>query len=347
MKDVKTEQIFSYLRWIFLIGILVTYLIPFLNEKIGYNGNSFILLVTIFFIFTVISQWQLYISTKREINFPLLIRTSVWIDYGAYVWLIAITGGIESDFLPIMYVILMHAMVHWKERGAIWMTAALIVGLWSAPFYSVGYTAEAVVTGAVQTFVLIVMTTFSAVLVLRERRYFSQAATLGNELKMDHLTGLYNVRYFKEQMKAVEQKGEPFHLLIGDIDFFKIANDHYGHLFGDQVLSVIGPILKRVTSAHNGTAFRYGGEEFVFLFPGKDFYVEDFLYELRNELERADVRQKDWRLSLSFGHAVSDEGAGTEAVIALADARLYQAKENGRACAVLNNDEILPYLYAL
>lgn len=347
MKDIKTEQIFSYLRWIFLVGILITYQVPFLKEKIGYHGNSFYLLLTAFFLFTVISQWQLHMSTKKEINFPLLIRTSVWIDYVAYVWLIAITGGIQSVLLPIMYVILLHAMVHWKERGAIWMTAALIVGLWSAPFYSIGYTAEAVVTGAVQTFVLIVMSTFSAVLVIRERRYYSQAATLGNELKMDYLTGLYNVRYFREQMRVMEQKREPFHLLIGDIDFFKVANDRYGHLFGDQVLAVIGPILKEITHAHNGNAFRYGGEEFVFLFPGKDFYVEDFLYELRNELEKADIKQEDWRLSLSFGHAVSDEGAGVEDAIALADSRLYQAKENGRACAVLNNNEVLAYLYAL
>ncbi|TFD99408.1 GGDEF domain-containing protein [Jeotgalibacillus salarius] len=347
MKDIKTEQIFSYLRWIFLVGVIVTYWVPFLNERIGYEGESFYWLVSLFFLFTVIAQWQLQVNEKKQAFFPLLFRSGVWIDYGAYVWLIAITGGIQSDFLPIMYVILMHAMVHWKERGAIWMTSALIIGLWSSPYYSTGYTAEALVTGAVQTFVLVVMSTFSAVLVLRERRYFTQAASLGNELKLDDLTGLYNVRYFKEEMKMIYQQNKPFHLLIGDIDFFKVANDRYGHLFGDQVLAWIGPVLKRVAHEHNGTAFRYGGEEFVFLFPGKDFYVEDFLYELRNELERIEVKQEEWRLSLSFGHAVSEEGISVDDVIALADARLYQAKENGRACAVLNNDEVLPYLHAL
>ncbi|MFB1082467.1 diguanylate cyclase [Jeotgalibacillus sp. JSM ZJ347] len=343
----KTEQIFSYLRWIFLIAVLVTYLIPFLHERIGYEGESFYVLITLFFTFTVVAQWQLHVNEKKQTYFPLLFRSGVWIDYGAFIWLVAITGGIQSDFLPIMYVILMHAMVHWKERGAIWMTTALIVGLWSAPYYSTGYTEEAVVTGVVQTFVLVVMSTFSAVLVIRERRYFTQAASLGNELKLDYLTGLYNVRFFKEQMKALDQTNEPFHLLIGDIDFFKVANDQYGHLFGDQVLASIGPVLKRVTYAHNGTAYRYGGEEFVFLFPGKDFNVEDFLYELRNEIEQVEIKQKDWQLSLSFGHATGDEGAGVEEVVALADSRLYLAKESGRACAVLNNDEILPYLYAL
>ncbi|KIL53580.1 hypothetical protein KP77_01800 [Jeotgalibacillus alimentarius] len=347
MKNIKTEQIFSYLRWIFLVGVSITYWIPFLHERIGYTGQSFYLLILLFFMFTVVAQWQLSVNEKKQAYFPLIFRSGVWIDYVAYIWLIAITGGIQSAFLPIMYVILMHAMVHWKEWGAIWMTSALVIGLWSAPFYSTGYTDQAIVTGVVQTFVLIVMSTFSAVLVLRERRYFTQATTLGDELKKDYLTGLYNVRYFREEMKVVHQSGEDYHLLIGDIDFFKVANDQYGHLFGDQVLASLGPVLKKLSYAHNGMAFRYGGEEFVFLFPGKDFYVEDFLYELRNELEQIELAHKDWRLSLSFGHAVSEEAAETERVIELADQRLYQAKKNGRACAVLNNDEILPYLHAL
>ncbi|WP_166805878.1 GGDEF domain-containing protein [Jeotgalibacillus sp. R-1-5s-1] len=346
MKDIKTEQLFSLLRWVFLIAIFAIYLIPYLREQIGFTGQSFPILVLTFFMFTVFAQFQLYKATKQQLLFPQLLQSGVWIDYGAFVWLVAITGGIESEFLPVMYIILMHAMIYWKERGAVLMTMALMMAIWSMPYFLNGYTPEVLISGALQTFILIVMAVFSAILVLQERRHLDKAAHLGNELRQDYLTGLYNVRHFDEELEQLVKRNEPFHLLIGDVDHFKVANDHYGHLYGDYVLERVGPMLKKVSGEHLGKAFRYGGEEFVFLFPGKEFNVERFLGDLCSEVEELDLQQPEWKLSMSVGYTIFKRNRSAEQVVAEADQRLYHAKRNGRACAVLEDEQVFHYLKA-
>lgn len=99
-------------------------------------------------------------------------------------------------------------------------------------------------------------------------RVFAQEE-LKTTLIRDELTGLFNRRYFmnrlSEEYERAKRYGVPLSLCIFDIDNFKLINDTYGHIFGDQVLRHIG----RLTSGairHVDIAARYGGEEFTVLF---------------------------------------------------------------------------------
>jgi diguanylate cyclase (GGDEF)-like protein len=86
----------------------------------------------------------------------------------------------------------------------------------------------------------------------------------------DELTGLFNIRYFFNQLKDEIQRADrysnPLSIIFLDINDFKNYNDKYGHLEGDQVLKVVG---KTIQSNIRGSdsAYRYGGDEFVGILP--------------------------------------------------------------------------------
>ena len=92
--------------------------------------------------------------------------------------------------------------------------------------------------------------------------------------RSDPLTGLANRRHFDE-IKDVEFRralrlGQPLTVLMCDVDFFKLYNDTYGHVMGDQCLQVVAEILKKVFARAGELAVRVGGEEFAVLLPGTD-----------------------------------------------------------------------------
>jgi GGDEF domain-containing protein len=180
----------------------------------------------------------------------------------------------------------------------------------------------------------------------------------------DELTALPSRRGFND---AVLRLQHPYSIAVVDIDHFKRFNDTYGHDTGDEVLRLVAANLSRVTGG--GQAFRFGGEEFTILFPGKTTSeVADHLEKLRSKIEDsefhlrgADRRQaprgperrnrrtgkrkghiirqlaqnKPPTLSLavtvSIGVATSRNGkTDPELVLLAADKALYRAKASGR-----------------
>ena len=81
---------------------------------------------------------------------------------------------------------------------------------------------------------------------------------------LDELTNLPTRRALKEEMLKL---GNRYTIAMLDIDHFKKFNDTYGHTVGDQVLKFTAALMK--STGGGGKAFRYGGEEFVIIFPGK------------------------------------------------------------------------------
>ena len=165
----------------------------------------------------------------------------------------------------------------------------------------------------------------------------------------DELTGLPSRRALNEQLMAVPRT---YTIAMLDVDHFKKFNDTYGHNLGDQILRMIAGRIARVGGG--GRAFRYGGEEFTVLFPGKGLgEAVPFLEALRENVEayrlalRASNRPKKskgskrqrggWRakrsvsVTISIGVAERNERLPTpEEVIQAADRALYRAKEKGR-----------------
>lgn len=163
----------------------------------------------------------------------------------------------------------------------------------------------------------------------------------------DELTRLPTRRALNE---ALTQLGEEYAVAMVDVDHFKRFNDTYGHKAGDQVLRLVGSKLEQVSGG--GRAFRYGGEEFSVLFPGKGVREAlPHLEALREEIQEARFalrrpgrpRKKPRKAGASTGTrrevavtvsiGVAEAGARyptPEHVIQAADKALYRAKKAGR-----------------
>ena len=160
----------------------------------------------------------------------------------------------------------------------------------------------------------------------------------------DGLTRLYNRKYFNERLTAEvaysRRHKVKLAVMLLDLDDFKLTNDTYGHLAGDMVLRLVAAQMQRLIRVEDLVA-RYGGEEFVILArsTGKTEAIR-LAERIRSSISELEIPVADTsiRCTLSMGVAalpdVAPEGGPNE-LIALADARLYRAKAEGknRVCA--------------
>ncbi len=155
----------------------------------------------------------------------------------------------------------------------------------------------------------------------------------------DGLTGLLNRRSFDERFVELvsfsARHREPLSLLMLDIDRFKSINDEFGHPVGDVALRLVADRIRRVLRLGD-LAFRYGGEEFAILLRKCDAIGGLGVYDrLREELRKAPVdlgRGATRLLTISGGLATMESGNQfrEDALVARADAALYEAKNGGR-----------------
>ena len=156
---------------------------------------------------------------------------------------------------------------------------------------------------------------------------------------IDPLTGLYNRRYASQHLMTISEKsekeGEPYSILMLDLDEFKRVNDVYGHAAGDQVLIEFSRRLQENVRGIDLSA-RMGGEEFVIAMPGTDTDQAVFVAErLREAIEQNPfiVPSLDNEISITVSIGVASSQPGVycpEAVLQDADAALYSVKNNGR-----------------
>src|SRR3954471_3174841 len=149
----------------------------------------------------------------------------------------------------------------------------------------------------------------------------------------DSLTGLSNHRSLMNRLDAevarFKKDKRGFSVLVGDVDHFKQYNDAFGHPAGDEVLQTIAEIM-RDSTRKNDCCARYGGEEFVIVLP--DPSATDALDTAEHIRARVAAKKFNGRkMTLSIGVASFPEDADdAEAIIAVADEALYQAKREGR-----------------
>ncbi|MDV4150959.1 diguanylate cyclase [Clostridium sp. AL.422] len=165
-----------------------------------------------------------------------------------------------------------------------------------------------------------------------EGEHISKLEELVNK---DGLTEVFNHRYFhdtlKEKVALSEKYNEPISLIFVDIDFFKHYNDLYGHQRGDEVLRVIGKIL-RENSRENDIPARYGGEEFAIILPNtKEEDAVIIADKIRKVIEDTkfygEENQPHGILTASMGISVYPNKAKDEIeLIKSADDALYRAK---------------------
>jgi diguanylate cyclase (GGDEF)-like protein len=159
--------------------------------------------------------------------------------------------------------------------------------------------------------------------------------TLTNQSIRDALTGIFNRRYMEEslkrELKRAGRRRYPLTVMMVDLDHFKRLNDSFGHGAGDDVLRGFAQFLATRCRADD-VVCRYGGEEFVVIFPemsAKDAAMKGEL--LRNAWTQIAAHGGRASTTFSAGFATYPDDATTlEGLLSLADAALYAAKSGGR-----------------
>ncbi|MCC5910408.1 MAG: GGDEF domain-containing protein [Clostridiaceae bacterium] len=162
---------------------------------------------------------------------------------------------------------------------------------------------------------------------------------------IDELTQIPSRRALEENLLKL---GGQYTIAMLDIDFFKKFNDKYGHDIGDDVLAMVASVIKDVSAG--GKAFRYGGEEFTILFPGKG--IDDVMPHLEKLREKVSKKGFPYRkktakkskktktnqsrklhVTISIGVSEKNHNYATPVEVRnAADKALYRAKKKGRNC---------------
>ena len=163
-----------------------------------------------------------------------------------------------------------------------------------------------------------------------------EASTLRNEVLTDSLTELLNRRAFNQHLEHAVNQWERHHrsfvLILGDLDYFKLINDRFGHLVGDQVLRAVA---QRISSSlrRSDLAFRIGGEEFAIILSESSLHAgAEVAEKIRRRIDEVPVTLESGQNvfpTMSFGLGAPD-GADGAALFARVDQSLYVAKRKGR-----------------
>ena len=163
----------------------------------------------------------------------------------------------------------------------------------------------------------------------------SQVENLERDSNLDALTKVFNRRALSSYLERIcSQQNIKYelHLLILDIDDFKIINDTYGHIAGDKILIFIANILKK-TLRDGDKIFRFGGEEFIVILNRIDaLHCHKIATRLLNLVSNNKLIYKGEGLNVtvSMGATAYTNSDTPDTLIARADKALYKAKANGK-----------------
>lgn len=158
--------------------------------------------------------------------------------------------------------------------------------------------------------------------------------------QLDGLTGLYNRRFFDQQLQSewrrLRRIRAPIALLMLDIDHFKTYNDALGHLAGDDALRKVAGVLQECLQREGDVACRYGGEEFAIILANTRLeggehvaaQVHERIAALAIEHPQSPLHYLTLSIGLAVAEPVSEDTFGN--LIAHSDKALYQAKHAGR-----------------
>lgn len=185
---------------------------------------------------------------------------------------------------------------------------------------------------------------------IKARKKAQESLEIANEklaklVNIDGLTQISNRRYFDETLekewKLTLRHQHPISLIIIDIDYFKLYNDTYGHILGDETLKSVAKVFDEVIQRSTDLASRYGGEEFAIILPhteieGAEKVAQRIIREIRKlAIPHEPSPISDYvTLSMGISCVIPTENLSPEILVSQADKALYLAKSQGRNRAV-------------
>ncbi len=163
---------------------------------------------------------------------------------------------------------------------------------------------------------------------------------------LDDLTQIANRRRFDEclllEWRRLAREAAPLSLILCDIDYFKRYNDTYGHLAGDACLQQVARAIRRVLKRPADLAARYGGEEFAVILPNINasgaVHIADAIHKAVQQLlipHATSCVSEYVTLSVGVSSTIPQKELSQQALIAVADKALYEAKAQGRNCVIV------------
>lgn len=181
-----------------------------------------------------------------------------------------------------------------------------------------------------------------------QNELISAREALRYQATRDALTGVLNrgtlMQRMQEELQRTERTNGALGVALFDLDHFKVVNDTFGHLAGDEVLREVTKRVSNELRKYDALG-RYGGEEFIALFP--DITEEGLMHATERVraaicAEPVQFEQSIIPISASLGVSIRYQDCSAEEVLAEADAALYRAKDQGRNRVELNFEAPIP-----
>ncbi|AGK98405.1 bifunctional diguanylate cyclase/phosphohydrolase [Clostridium pasteurianum] len=342
--DNKRKQINDIVSVVKLTSLLFSgmgfYNFIFNKYKINISNFNYtltidVILFGVLVLTLVYSIWAF--STTKKFNEKYVARIQIIENYSfvlIFFVIVFLTGAHKSEFkFLFLFIIITTTIQSGIKQGVIIACISsiivLIVDLVYGPYSgeNIYFEKDLIMAG-----VFILTAWPLGFYVKTESDHIKKLESLANE---DGLTEVYNHRYFhealREKVTSYEKDNKPISLIFIDIDHFKNYNDLYGHQKGDEVLKIIGLLLKN--NVRDGdVAARYGGEEFAIILP--DTSEEDGIKiaeNIRCKIEEThfdgEENQPKGKLTASIGISTFPDKAKSDVeLIKSADDALYRAK---------------------
>ena len=143
----------------------------------------------------------------------------------------------------------------------------------------------------------------------------------------DALSELFNQRHFyfrlNEEVKRAKRQGNSLAVMLMDLNDFKLYNDKYGHLAGDEVIREAGEIIRNSIRDAVDSGYRYGGDEFAVILIDADMEITK---DIGNRIEKAFCSKN--KVTVSIGYSIYKGDMAVEELIDIADKDLYKTKHN-------------------
>jgi diguanylate cyclase (GGDEF)-like protein len=327
-------------RWLLLLTILCFSLIWLIDASSGiivaFDAISYPICISSFFIIYVLSRTQkvsdelLHLMTYIIVA-GYLISSSIWHHMAA--------NGLFSNaaqWLGLNYVI---AYLFLEIKKAVPTTIIVFLITLTGHFivlipnYPISDTLGVLLNIAVAHLVYICLLWTVLKMRINSAKSHERADILERYAHLDSLTQILNRRGLEQAFQTIEQNyqnhQQRYAIMIIDIDHFKRINDQYGHLAGDQVLTMCVSNLNQLLRSEDILG-RWGGEEFVVLTTNQpNSQVFAYAEEMRKVINLIQIANTEY-ISASIGIGYSDEAEFSIDVFRIADSNLYTAKHTGR-----------------